>query len=55
MKKKQSFNVTQGEKKSELELFEQFYADMTTSEFTVDKKDVMADVIGKVLREEAVN
>jgi DNA repair protein SbcD/Mre11 len=54
MKKKQSFNVTQGEKKSELELFEQFYADMTTSEFTIDKKDVMADVIGKVLREEAV-
>lgn len=52
--KKQFFNVTQGEKKSELELFEQFYADMTTSEFTVDKKDVMADVIGKVLREEAV-
>jgi DNA repair protein SbcD/Mre11 len=54
MKKKQSFNVIQGEKKSELELFEQFYADMTTSEFTVDKKGVMADVIGKVLREEAV-
>jgi exonuclease SbcD len=54
IKKKQSFNVTQGEKKSELDLFEQFYADMTTSEFTVDKKDVMADVIGKVLREEAV-
>ncbi len=54
MKKKQSFNVKQGEKKSELELFEQFYAEMTTSEFTVDKKDVMADVIEKALREEAV-
>lgn len=52
LKKKQSFNITQNEKKSELDLFEQFYAEMTTSEFTVDKKEVMADVIGKVLSEE---
>lgn len=54
MKKKQSFNITQSEKKSELDLFEQFYAEMTTSEFTIEKKDAMADVIEKVLREEGV-
>jgi exonuclease SbcD len=52
LKKKQSFNITQKEKKSELDLFEQFYSEMTTSEFSTDKKEVMADVIGKVLREE---
>ncbi|OLS36852.1 exonuclease SbcCD subunit D [Bacillus sp. MRMR6] len=54
MKKKQSFSAIQGEKKSELELFEQFYSEMTTSEFTADKKDAMAEVIEKVLREEMV-
>ncbi|MGX6441763.1 exonuclease SbcCD subunit D [Neobacillus sp. K501] len=54
MKKKQSFNITQSEKKSELDLFEQFYAEMTTSDFTIEKKDAMADVIEKVLREEGV-
>jgi DNA repair protein SbcD/Mre11 len=54
MKKKQSFTITRNEKKSELDLFEQFYTDMTTAEFTSDKKEVMADVIEKVLREEAV-
>ncbi|MEW9050163.1 MAG: exonuclease SbcCD subunit D [Neobacillus sp.] len=52
MKKKQSFSAIQGEKKSELELFEQFYTEMTTSEFTTDKKDAMAEVIENVLREE---
>jgi DNA repair protein SbcD/Mre11 len=52
LKKKQSFNITQNEKKSELDLFEQFYAEMTTAEFSADKKEVMADVIGKVLSEE---
>lgn len=41
------------EKKSELELFKQFYEQMTTSEFTEDKQQVMTDVIEKVLREEA--
>ncbi|MFJ5761370.1 exonuclease SbcCD subunit D [Neobacillus sp. NPDC093182] len=54
MKKKQSFNITRNEKKSELDLFEQFYTEMTTAEFSSDKKEVMADVIEKVLREEAV-
>lgn len=54
MKKKQSFNITQSEKKSELDLFEQFYAEMTTSEFTLEKKEAMTDIIEKVLREEGV-
>lgn len=54
MKKKQSINITQSEKKSELDLFEQFYAEMTTSEFTLEKKEAMAGVIEKVLREEGV-
>ncbi len=54
LKKKQSFNITRNEKKSELDLFEQFYTEMTTAEFSSDKKEVMAEVIEKVLREEAV-
>jgi DNA repair protein SbcD/Mre11 len=54
MKKKQTFNITQSEKKSEIDLFEQFYAEMTTSEFTIEKKKAMANVIEKVLREEGV-
>ncbi|MFP7296429.1 exonuclease SbcCD subunit D [Neobacillus niacini] len=52
LKKKQSINITQNEKKSELDLFEQFYKEMTTLDFSTDKKEVMADVIGNVLREE---
>lgn len=54
MKKKQSINITRNEKKSELDLFEQFYTEMTTAEFSSDKKELMTDVIEKVLREEAV-
>lgn len=52
MKKKQNINAIQGEKKSELDMFEQFYKEMTTAEFTPDKKQVMANVIEKVLKEE---
>lgn len=52
MKQKESFTSVKEDKKSELELFEQFYQEMTTSEFTEDKKEVMADVIEKVLKEE---
>lgn len=54
MKKKHSFNATQSEKKSEIALFEQFYSEMTTSEFTTEKKEAMADVIEKVLKEEGL-
>lgn len=52
MKKKQSVSVGPSEKKSELDLFEQFYSEMTTSEFNAEKKTIMAEVIEKVLREE---
>jgi len=54
LKKKQSFDATGSDKKSELELFEQFYTEMTSAEFTEDKKTVMSDVIDKVLKEEGV-
>ncbi|WP_026575163.1 exonuclease SbcCD subunit D [Bacillus sp. UNC438CL73TsuS30] len=52
MKKKQSYNAAQGDKKSEIELFEQFYNEMTSAEFTNNKKEVMSEVIEKVLKEE---
>lgn len=54
LKKKSSFLSMKEEKKSELDLFKQFYEQMTTSEFTEDKQQVMTDVIEKVLREEAL-
>lgn len=54
LKKKQSFHAVRNEKKSELDLFEQFYTEMTTAEFTEDKKVAMAGIIEKVLRGEAV-
>jgi DNA repair protein SbcD/Mre11 len=53
-KKKQSYIALKSEKKSEIELFEQFYSDMTTSDFTTEKRDVMKEIIEKVLREEGV-
>jgi DNA repair protein SbcD/Mre11 len=54
LKKKQSFDATRSDKKTELELFEQFYKEMTSAEFTEDKKKAMTDVIDKVLKEEGV-
>ncbi|TCJ01222.1 exonuclease SbcCD subunit D [Cytobacillus praedii] len=53
MKKKHSFSSVKEDKKSELELFKQFYEEMTTSEFTDEKNAVMAEVIEKTLKEEA--
>lgn len=53
MKKKQSFSAGQSEKKSEFELFEQFYKEMTTAEFTKAKQEAMAGIIEKVRMEEA--
>jgi len=51
-KKIQSFNSIKSEKKTEIELFEQFYSDMTTSEFSEEKKSVMIDIIENALRGE---
>jgi DNA repair protein SbcD/Mre11 len=53
MKKKQNVHAIKEDKKSELELFEQFYQEMTEADFTAEKKEVVADVIEKVLVEEA--
>ena len=52
MKKKQQMEILKEHKKSELELFETFYTEMTTLEFTDDKRKVMSEIIGKVLKEE---
>lgn len=54
MKKKNVFSGGRSEKKSELDLFEEFYKEMTTADFTTEKKAVMSDVIEKVLREEGM-
>ncbi|MDP4084381.1 MAG: exonuclease SbcCD subunit D [Bacillota bacterium] len=51
LKKKQNFLTSGKEKKSELELFEQFYNEMTTSEFTADKKETIAEIVENVLKE----
>lgn len=51
-KKKQQLQILKDHKKSELELFEKFYKDMTTLEFTEDKRKVMSEIISKVLKEE---
>jgi DNA repair protein SbcD/Mre11 len=51
-KKRENFAAMKDEKKSEVELFEQFFREMTTADFTDDKKGVMVDVIEKVLVEE---
>ncbi|MEH7415287.1 exonuclease SbcCD subunit D [Neobacillus drentensis] len=53
-KRKQSYVALKSEKKSEIDLFEQFYTDMTTSDFTTEKRDMMTEIIQKVLREEGV-
>ncbi|MCM3664755.1 exonuclease SbcCD subunit D [Mesobacillus subterraneus] len=53
-KQKQNFTSIREEKKSELELFEQFYSEMTTSDFTEQKRGLMAGVIDKVLKEEGM-
>lgn len=53
-KQKQQFVSINDEKKSELDLFEKFYREMTTADFTEDKRALMTDVIDKVLKEEGL-
>ncbi|WP_174727997.1 exonuclease SbcCD subunit D [Mesobacillus harenae] len=53
MKAKQNFTSIRDDKKSEIELFEQFYSEMTTAEFSKPKRDVISSVIDKVLKEES--
>jgi DNA repair protein SbcD/Mre11 len=48
---KENYSSLRDEKKTELELFQQFYSEMTTSEFTEDKEKIMINVIEKSKRE----
>ncbi|MCM3764247.1 exonuclease SbcCD subunit D [Neobacillus niacini] len=50
LKKKQSLQAIRSEKKSEIELFEQFYTEMTTAEFSTHKKEAMVEIIEKVMK-----
>jgi exonuclease SbcD len=50
----QHFSSGKDEKKSELELFEQFYQEMTTADFTKEKRSVMAGIIDGVIKEEGL-
>ena len=52
MKRKQNFTVEKDDRKSELELFEQFYQEMTTADFTEEKRQAIVTVIEKVHKEE---
>jgi DNA repair protein SbcD/Mre11 len=54
LKRKIAFQAVKEEKKSELDLFEQFYKEMTEAEFTGEKKSAMADIIQSVLKEEGL-
>lgn len=54
MKKKQSFTSMKEGKKSEIDLFQDFYHEMTTADFSDDKKEIMSDVIRQVLKEEVM-
>ncbi|WP_338754181.1 exonuclease SbcCD subunit D [Bacillus sp. FJAT-52991] len=44
-KKKQNYTSVRDEKKNELDLFSDFYTQMTTDSFTSEKKDIMENII----------
>ncbi|MCA0148474.1 exonuclease SbcCD subunit D [Rossellomorea vietnamensis] len=50
-KKKNSFQILNDKKRSELDLFKEFYKDMTTGEFNGEKEDVVRNVIDIARRE----
>jgi DNA repair protein SbcD/Mre11 len=50
-KKKNTFKVLEDKKRSELDLFKEFYGDMTTGEFTNEKEEVLKNVIDKARKE----
>lgn len=50
MRQKNSFQAVAIQQKNELELFEQFYTQITTAPFTEEKRTVMASVIDDVKR-----
>ncbi|MFD1705287.1 exonuclease SbcCD subunit D [Siminovitchia sediminis] len=49
--KKQTLQMVQSERKTELDLFEDFYREMTTSDFTEEKQKLMEEVIDDVRKE----
>lgn len=51
-KQLKNFTAQKSEKKSEIDLFEQFYREMTTAEFTEDKREIMAGIVEQVLKAE---
>jgi len=50
-KKKNTFKVIEDKKRSELDMFKEFYGDMTTGEFTNEKEEVLKNVIDKARKE----
>ncbi|MGE8080922.1 exonuclease SbcCD subunit D [Peribacillus loiseleuriae] len=51
LRRKESFSSIKDEKKSELDLFETFYAEMTDRHFDQKKRDIMTSVIDTVKKE----
>jgi DNA repair protein SbcD/Mre11 len=47
-----NFNSFKDDKKSEIDLFEHFYREMTTAEFTDEKREIMTGIMNKVLKSE---
>jgi DNA repair protein SbcD/Mre11 len=47
-----NFNSFKDDKKSEIDLFEHFYREMTTAEFTDEKREIMSGIMNKVLKAE---
>lgn len=51
LKKRQTLGTVRSERKTDLELFKEFYSEMTTSEFTEQKRVLMTEVIDSVRKE----
>jgi exonuclease SbcD len=54
LRRKNSFSSVKDERKSELDLFETFYQEMTDRAFDSKKQDLMVSVIEAVKKEEAL-
>jgi exonuclease SbcD len=54
LRRKNSFTSVKDERKSELDLFETFYQEMTDRDFDSQKQDLMVSVIEAVKKEEAL-
>ncbi|MFT8323077.1 MAG: exonuclease SbcCD subunit D [Bacillus sp. (in: firmicutes)] len=54
LKKKTSFKVNKEKRKTELDLFTSFYEEMTTSSFSLEKRELMGKIIDDCIKEESV-